>query len=78
MAETHFTLRHDIAEVIRLSYPIEALLHGALSLMEGSNEYLVRSGFTFNQSTAHYYAQIEEVDPALFEKIAAKVKAWRS
>jgi alpha-mannosidase len=49
--------------------------HTALSLMEGSNEYLVRSGFTFNQSTAHYYAQIEEDDPALFEKIAAKVKA---
>ncbi len=47
----------------------------ALSLMEGSNEYLALSGFRFNQSTAHYYAQIEEDDPALFEKIRAKVKA---
>ncbi|HHY49993.1 MAG TPA: alpha-mannosidase, partial [Alphaproteobacteria bacterium] len=49
--------------------------HTALSLMEGSNEYLVRSGFTFNQSTAQYYAQIEEDDPELFEAIAAKIKA---
>src|SRR5690606_34096483 len=29
----------------------------ALSLMEGTNEYLVKSGFRFNQSTAQYYAQ---------------------
>src|SRR5690606_35356954 len=49
--------------------------HTALSLMEGSNEYLAKSGFRFNQSTAQYYAQLEEDDPALFEKIVAKVKA---
>ncbi len=47
----------------------------AISLMEGSNEYLARSGFRFNQSTAQYYAQIEEDDPALFERIKAKVKS---
>ena len=46
----------------------------AVSLMEGSNEYLAKSGFRFNQSTAHYYAQLEEDDPALFDKIKAKVK----
>lgn len=49
--------------------------HTALSLMEGSNEYLLRSGFTFNQSTAQYYAQIEEDDPALFQQIVAKVRS---
>jgi alpha-mannosidase len=49
--------------------------HTALSLMEGSNEYLAQSGFRFNQSTAAYYTQIEEDDPALFDKITAKVKA---
>jgi alpha-mannosidase len=49
--------------------------HTAVSLMEGSNEYLARSGFRFNQSTAQYYAQIEEDDPALFQQIVAKVKA---
>jgi alpha-mannosidase len=47
----------------------------AVSLMEGSNEYLANSGFRFNQSTAHYYAQIEEDDPALFAAIKAKVAA---
>ncbi|MDB5539662.1 MAG: alpha-mannosidase [Devosia sp.] len=47
----------------------------AVSLMEGSNEYLAESGFRFNQSTAHYYAQIEEDDPALFARIKAKVSA---
>lgn len=47
----------------------------ALSLMEGSNEYIAQSGFRFNQSTAQYYAQIEEDDPALFERIKAKVAA---
>jgi alpha-mannosidase len=54
--------------------------HTALSLMEGSNEYLARSGFRFNQSTAQYYALIEEDDPALFERIVAKVKsgAWET
>lgn len=49
--------------------------HTALSLMEGGNEYLANSGFIFNQSTAHYYAQIEEDDPALFERIRAKAAA---
>ena len=49
--------------------------HTALGLMEGSNQYLAESGFRFNQSTAHYYAQIEEDDPELFEAIRAKVKS---
>lgn len=35
MAERDSTLKQDIADVIRLSYPIEAMLHGALSLLEG-------------------------------------------
>ena len=54
--------------------------HTALGLMEGSNAYLAQSGFRFNQSTAHYYAQIEEDDPALFDRIVAKVKsgAWET
>ncbi|MGV3491432.1 MAG: alpha-mannosidase [Devosia sp.] len=47
----------------------------AVSLMEGSNEYLAQTGFRFNQSTAQYYAQIEEDDPALFSQIKAKVAA---
>jgi len=47
----------------------------AVSLMEGSNEYLAQSGFRFNQSTAQYYAQIEEDDPELFSKIKAKIAA---
>ena len=47
----------------------------AVSLMEGSNEYLAASGFRFNQSTAQYYAQIEEDDPELFARIKAKVAA---
>ena len=46
--------------------------HTALSLMEGGNEYLANSGFIFNQSTAQYYAQIEEDDPALFEQHPAR------
>ena len=52
----------------------------AVSLMEGSNEYLARSGFRFNQSTAHYYAQLEEDDPVLFEQVKAKIKsgAWET
>ncbi|OLP57753.1 alpha-mannosidase [Xaviernesmea oryzae] len=37
--------------------------HTALSLMETSTD------FRFNQSTAHYYAQIAEDDPALLERI---------
>lgn len=45
----------------------------ALTHMDGSNAYLERTAFRFNQSTAHYYAQLEEDDPALFEKIKAKV-----
>ena len=43
--------------------------------VKGGNEYLAHSGFRFNQSTAQYYAQMEEDDPALFELIRAKVKA---
>jgi len=43
--------------------------HTAVSLMEKSED------FRFNQSTAHYYAQMEADDPALFEKISAEVKA---
>ncbi len=41
--------------------------HTALSLMESSED------FRFNQSTAHYYAQIAEDDPALFNAIKARV-----
>ncbi|SIQ86603.1 alpha-mannosidase [Rhizobium sp. RU35A] len=43
--------------------------HTALSLMEGSSD------FRFNQSTAHYYAQLEEDDPALLARIVERVKA---
>lgn len=39
----------------------------ALSLMERSDD------FRFNQSTAHYYAQMEEDDPELLEQIKRKV-----
>lgn len=49
--------------------------HTALSLMEGGNEYLASSGLRFNQSSAQYYAQVAEDDPALFEAIRANVKA---
>ena len=41
--------------------------HTALGLMEASDE------FRFNQSTAHYYAQLEEDDPALLTAIKARV-----
>ena len=41
--------------------------HTALSLMESSED------FRFNQSTAHYYAQIAEDDPALLNAIKARV-----
>lgn len=41
----------------------------ALSLMEGSDD------FRFNQSTAHYYAQLAEDDPQLLEKIVERVQA---
>ena len=43
--------------------------HTALSLMAQSKD------FRFNQSTAHYYAQIEADDPELFARIAERVKA---
>src|SRR6185312_14422231 len=39
----------------------------ALSLMESSDD------FRFNQSTAQYYAQVEQDDPALFKAIKARV-----
>lgn len=39
----------------------------ALSLMERSDD------FRFNQSTAHYYAQMEEEDPELLDRIKKKV-----
>ncbi|MDL2408529.1 glycoside hydrolase family 38 C-terminal domain-containing protein [Rhizobium calliandrae] len=41
--------------------------HTALSLMDRSPE------FRFNQSTAHYYAQMEADDPQLFKRIKEKV-----
>jgi len=46
--------------------------HTALSLIGSSED------FRFNQSTAQYYAQIEQDDPALFAQIrqAAKSGAW--
>jgi len=40
-----------------------------LSLMEKSSD------FRFNQSTAHYYAQVAEDDPELFAKIAERVRS---
>ena len=43
--------------------------HTALRLMEASPDY------RFNQSTAHYYAQIAEDDPALLEAIKARATA---
>jgi alpha-mannosidase len=43
--------------------------HTALNLMEKSAD------FRFNQSTAHYYAQMEADDPALFAAIGERVKA---
>ncbi|RYE08129.1 MAG: alpha-mannosidase [Hyphomicrobiales bacterium] len=43
--------------------------HTALGLMEASDDY------RFNQSTAHYYAQLEEDDPALLQQIKAKAAA---
>ncbi|MBB4008464.1 alpha-mannosidase [Allorhizobium taibaishanense] len=48
---------------------VRRTFHTALSLMEGSKD------FRFNQSTAHYYAQLEEDDPALLEKVVERVKA---
>jgi alpha-mannosidase len=45
--------------------------HTALSLARSSAD------FRFNQSTAHYYAQVEEDDPALFARIRDEVAAGR-
>lgn len=42
--------------------------HTALSLMEQSSD------FRFNQSTAHYYAQIAEDDPELLERIIERAR----
>jgi len=41
--------------------------HTALALMESSED------FRFNQSTAHYYAQIAEDDPPLFKAIKSRI-----
>ncbi len=43
--------------------------HTALGLMAGSQDY------RFNQSTAHYYAQLAEDDPDLLEAIKARAAA---
>jgi alpha-mannosidase len=55
-------------------HKLRRTFHTALSLIESSED------FRFNQSTAQYYAQIEDDDPALFAKIvaAAKSGAWES
>ncbi|MFZ2102891.1 MAG: glycoside hydrolase family 38 C-terminal domain-containing protein [Oricola sp.] len=45
--------------------------HTALSLLEASPDFI------FNQSTAAYYAQIEEDDPDLLEKITEQVATGR-
>ncbi|HXT06722.1 MAG TPA: glycoside hydrolase family 38 C-terminal domain-containing protein [Roseiarcus sp.] len=45
--------------------------HTALGLLARSPD------FVFNQSTAHYYAEIERDDPALFEAIRARVAEGR-
>ena len=49
----------------------------ALSLMDSRQGEAAPGGgaFRFNQSTAQYYAQLEEDDPALLEAIKAKAKA---
>lgn len=59
---------------------VRRTFHTALSLLDGVSPDAALDGFRFNQSTAHYYAQLEEDDPALFEKIVAKVKegAWET
>ena len=46
----------------------------AVSMMAESEDY------RFNQSTAHYYAQVAEDDPVLFEKVAERVRsgAWET
>ena len=45
--------------------------HTALGLMARSPDFI------FNQSTAHYYAEIEQDDPALFEAVRARVAEGR-
>jgi alpha-mannosidase len=45
--------------------------HTALGLMARSPDFI------FNQSTAHYYAQIEQDDPKLFEAVRARVAEGR-
>ena len=45
--------------------------HTALGLLERSPDFI------FNQSTAHYYAQVEEDDPDLFAAIKARVAEGR-
>ncbi len=50
---------------------IRRTFHTALSLLEASPDFI------FNQSTAAYYAQLEEDDPALFEKVRVQVKRGR-
>ena len=45
--------------------------HTALGLMARSPDFI------FNQSTAHYYSQIEEDDPKLFEAVRARVAEGR-
>ena len=45
--------------------------HTALGLLERSPDFI------FNQSTAHYYAQVEEDDPELFAAIRARVAEGR-
>jgi alpha-mannosidase len=45
--------------------------HTALALMEDSDD------FRFNQSTAHYYAQLAEDDPALLASIKARATEGR-
>ncbi|HEY4200792.1 MAG TPA: glycoside hydrolase family 38 C-terminal domain-containing protein [Devosiaceae bacterium] len=48
---------------------VRRTFHTALSLMDKSPD------FRFNQSTAAYYAQLEEDDPALLEEVKTRVKA---
>ncbi|BCH56861.1 alpha-mannosidase [Agrobacterium vitis] len=47
---------------------IRRTFHTALSIMETSKD------FRFNQSTAHYYWQLEEDDPELLDKIVERAK----
>ncbi len=47
---------------------VRRTFHTALSILQRAPD------FRFNQSTAHYYAQLEDDDPALFAQIRAKIK----